>query len=129
LLGLEAADLGDRVVGRADDERAAFHLILDRSGLCGVTARDATDVAEIVLPLLEAELHVVKSFLAGLGDVDRTNETQLLWVHLAAVLGGDVVGDLPVDAKGVVAAFLRGGHAEHAKAVLAGELAARRRDR
>ncbi len=57
------------------------------------------------------------------------DEAQALRIHLASVLGRDFVRDLPVDAERVVAAGLGRGHAQHAEAMAARELAAGRRDR
>ncbi len=79
--------------------------------------------------ILEAEFAVLERLLARFGDVDGADEAQRLRVHPAAVLGGGVVGDLPVDRQRIIAARLGRGDAEHAEAVTSGELAARGRHR
>ena len=100
------------------------------AGSCpaGTLKRDLV-VVEVADVALEAVAHVLERLLAGLGDVQRADQAQLRRVHGATVLGGDVVGDLPIGAERVETERIGRGDAEHAEAVLAREPPARRRNR
>ena len=93
-----------------------------------LAARNRADAGEIILPFLEAEFDILERLFARLGDMHRPDKAQPLRIHLAAVFGGHIVGDFPVHGERVIAIGLRRGHAQHAEAMLARELAARWRD-
>src|ERR1700679_1093474 len=60
LLLLQAADLRDGIVRRADDDHAVLDELFGRFVGGRLAARDTGDVREVVLPLLEAEFEVLE---------------------------------------------------------------------
>src|SRR5690606_16099190 len=128
LLVVEPPDLGDGVVGRADDAELVLDEPFHRVG-AGRDVEALLGVVEIVDVALQPELHVLHRLRACLGDVHRPDQPQARRVHRPAVLGSDLVGDFPVRVERVVAEGIGGGDADHAEAVFPGEPAAGRRDR
>jgi hypothetical protein len=66
-----------------------------------------------------------KRLVARLGDVHRSDEAQARRIHVAAVLGGNAAGDLPVARERVIAERVGRGDADHAEIVFAGQPPAR----
>ena len=127
LLGLEAADLRDGIIRRADDDRAILDALHHWIHAAVEVRVDRADVLEVVGPLLVAVPDVIDRLLLRLGDMHGSDEAQLLRIHRPPVFRSDVVRDLPVDAERVIAAGLRRRHAQHAEAMAPCELAARGR--
>ena len=124
LLLLQPLDQRDCVIRCADHAVLVLDKPFERV-LAGRHHETALVVVQVIEVSLESETGVLERLFAGLGDMHRADEAQSRWVHLAAMLGGDVAGDLPIARQGVVTERVGGGDANHAQIVFPGEAPAR----